>query len=71
MFSLSVLDAMEKRLKTVQEVIDWLKLFPSDSEVTVDLNPINGGSFEWLVKNNSPLDDNRVVIFNLTRHLEQ
>lgn len=55
-----------KPLKTVQEVIDYLKLFPSDADVYIDMNPVTGGTFEHLVPhpdNASPLEHPRNVAF--------
>ena len=35
-------------LKTAGELIDYLKSLPPETEVTVDMNPVNGGSYENL-----------------------
>lgn len=53
-------------IKTVEELIAYLKNFPSDCEVFYDTNPKTGGTFEYLVPssdNDSPLNHPRNIAF--------
>lgn len=55
-----------KTLKTTYELIEYLKLFPHDTEVFYDTNPLTGGKFEHLVihpENDSPLDMPKTIAF--------
>ena len=55
-----------KTLRTVQELIDYLKLFPAETEVFYDSNPKDSGTFEYLVvhpDNDSPLSFPRNIAF--------
>ena len=60
-------------LRTVSEVREFLKNYPDESQIMVDINTLNGGSFENLKVSlacESPLDNPRCVEFVLTKHGE-